>query len=434
MTYAALGEGRPSGQGSELIALIGSRRHLMTLKQALLGATVLAVLPMAAQAQTTTTRRSTTTTPTTQYVAPTAAPAATYAPAPVVAPVPAYNRNIISGLYISGGIGGDMALNSNATGIQTQYKAGYVGVAAIGYGFGNGFRAEVEANFRQNAIDKVKFASVTQYGSGYLNNWAGMVNGLYDFDIGGPITPYVGVGVGMGQAQLSGVRGTVSRAQTATVPGAATAYYANDISSWQFAYQAIVGGAWNIGNGLAFTLEYRFFGTTQPNLGISRNSNNANYPNVGNVPHYANFQNMHNSLLLGFRYAFNQPAAAVPMQTMQCPSRTYLVFFDWNKHNLTERARQIIAEAATTSRQPAAANCPAVSRMEVTGHTDNTGTVAYNQRLSVLRAEAVANELVRRGVPRNEIGVSGVGFSQPLVQTAANTREPQNRRVEIVSK
>jgi opacity protein-like surface antigen len=213
MTYAVLGEGRPSGQGSDLIALIGSRRHLMTLKQALLGATVLAVLPMAAQAQTTTTRRSTTTTPTTQYVAPTAAPAATYAPAPVVAPVPAYNRNIISGLYISGGIGGDMALNSNASGIQTQYKAGYVGVAAIGYGFGNGFRAEVEANFRQNAIDKVKFASVTQGGSGYLNNWAGMVNGLYDFDIGGPITPYVGVGVGMGQVGID--PGQLDRVQVA---------------------------------------------------------------------------------------------------------------------------------------------------------------------------------------------------------------------------
>ena len=92
----------------------------MTLKQALLGATVLAVLPMAAQAQTTTTRRSTTTTPTTQYVAPTAAPAATYAPAPVVAPVPAYNPNIISGLYISGGIGGVMsALPPSATALAT---------------------------------------------------------------------------------------------------------------------------------------------------------------------------------------------------------------------------------------------------------------------------------------------------------------------------
>ena len=277
----------------------------------------------------------------------------------------------------------------------------------------------------------MKFASVTQGGSGYLNNWAGMVNGLYDFDIGGPITPYVGVGVGMGQVQLEGVRGTVSRAQTATVPGAATAYYANDISPWQFAYQAIVGGAWNIGNGLAFTLEYRFFGTTQPNLGISRSSNNAAYPNVGNVPHYANFQNMHNSLLLGFRYAFNQPAAAVPMQTMQCPSRTYLVFFDWNKHNLTERARQIIAEAATTSRQPAAANCPAVSRMEVTGHTDNTGTAAYNQRLSVRRAESVKAYLVKKGIEPNRIYTEGKGKKQPVADNKTDAGRAKNRRVEL---
>jgi outer membrane protein OmpA-like peptidoglycan-associated protein len=399
----------------------------MTLKQALLGATVLTVLPMAAQAQTTSTRRNTTTTTQTQQtMAPAAAPAATYAPAPVMAPVPAYNPNIISGIYISGGLGGDLMMNSNTSGIQTQYKAGYVGVAAIGYGFGNGLRTEIEGNYRNNAVSKMKFASVTTTTGGYLQNYGGMLNAYYDFDIGWPITPYVGAGVGLAQINLNGPRATATQLQTATVPGAATGYYINDTSAWKFAYQAIVGGAWNIGNGLALTLEYRFYGTQSPEFGISRSSNNAAYPNVGNVPHYANFQNLHNSLLLGFRYAFNQPAApVVPIAAPAAAARTYLVFFDWNKYNLTDRARQIIAEAAQSAKSTG------TTRIDVGGHTDTTGTAAYNERLSIRRAEAVAAELVRRGVPRNEIAIAGYGATRPLVATGPNVREPQNRRVEI---
>ena len=73
-----------------------------------------------------------------------------------------------------------------------------------------------------------------------------------------------------------------------------------------------------------------------------------------------------------------------------------------------------------------------MTRIEVTGHTDTSGSAQYNQGLSVRRANAVAAELVRLGVPRNEISARGVGESQLLVPTPDNTREPQNRRVEIV--
>ena len=47
-------------------------------------------------------------------------------------------------------------------------------------------------------------------------------------------------------------------------------------------------------------------------------------------------------------------------------------------------------------------------------------------------AEAVAAELVRRGIARNEMTIQGFGFDRPLVPTAMGVREPQNRRVEIV--
>ena len=107
-------------------------------------------------------------------------------------------------------------------------------------------------------------------------------------------------------------------------------------------------------------------------------------------------------------------------------ARTYLVFFDFNRADLTGRAREIIGEAAQNSRRVQS------TRIEVAGHADRSGSPQYNQRLSQRRAEAVASELVARGVNRGEIGVSAFGESRPLVQTADGVREPQNRRVEIV--
>ncbi len=66
------------------------------------------------------------------------------------------------------------------------------------------------------------------------------------------------------------------------------------------------------------------------------------------------------------------------------------------------------------------------------GYTDLSGSAAYNQHLSVRRAESVEAELVRDGVPKTEIVIRGFGETNPLVPTANGVREPQNRRVEIL--
>ena len=68
------------------------------------------------------------------------------------------------------------------------------------------------------------------------------------------------------------------------------------------------------------------------------------------------------------------------------------------------------------------------------GHADRSGTPAYNQALSLKRAQTVAAELARLGVPRQSISVQAFGDTKPLVPTAAGAREPQNRRVEILFK
>jgi outer membrane protein OmpA-like peptidoglycan-associated protein len=104
------------------------------------------------------------------------------------------------------------------------------------------------------------------------------------------------------------------------------------------------------------------------------------------------------------------------------------VFFDWDRADLTARARQIVAAAAQASTHVQ------TTRIEVNGYTDLSGTAAYNQKLSVRRAKSVEAELVKDGVQQSEISIHGYGESNPLVPTAPGVREPQNRRVEIILK
>jgi outer membrane protein OmpA-like peptidoglycan-associated protein len=136
------------------------------------------------------------------------------------------------------------------------------------------------------------------------------------------------------------------------------------------------------------------------------------------------------AILLGLRYSFNQPAppaSAAPVAApAPAPARSYLVFFDWDKASLTDRARQIIKDAADNSTRVQ------YTRIEVNGYTDTSGTRQYNQDLSVRRARAVQGELIRDGVPAEAITIQGFGDTHLLVPTGPGVREPQNRRVEII--
>jgi outer membrane protein OmpA-like peptidoglycan-associated protein len=134
------------------------------------------------------------------------------------------------------------------------------------------------------------------------------------------------------------------------------------------------------------------------------------------------------SILIGLRYAFGAaPAPApAPMPVADMGAKTFLVFFDWDRYELTSRGAGIVRDAAAYSQGNR------YTRIDVDGNTDTSGSPGYNQGLSERRARTVANELVRNGVPMSAISMHAYGDTKLLVPTGPGVREPQNRRVEIV--
>jgi len=383
--------------------------------------------------------------------------AATVLAAPVAAKAEAIN-----GLYIGAGAGANFLQDQTVSGIrypqvttfrpnlrgignngQLKTDTGFVGVASIGYGLGNGLRLELEGSYRQNKI--TASTGVQQFngtrsrlnGGGDEMKYGGMLNVLYDFDpnvlglgfFPAAISPYVGLGVGYQYAKDQNARFYGNSGPVFGQPNGFNSILRTNAGEGSFAYQAILGAAFPIAAvpGLAITAEYRFLG-----LAESR-SYNYQYFAPGTATraklNIGSNEDLNHSVMLGVRYAFNAaPLAPAPIPAPPRPdaARTYLVFFDWDRADLTDRARQIIAEAAQATTRVQ------TTRIEVSGHTDKSGTARYNAGLSVRRAQNVAAELVRLGVPRQAITVQGFGESRPLVNTADGVREPQNRRVEIV--
>jgi OOP family OmpA-OmpF porin len=339
----------------------------------------------------------------------------------------------VTGLYVGGGAGVNFLNGEKFSGPaelaigtgKLHSSPGFVGVVSVGWGFGNGLRAELEGSYRNNAFDSSSGFGVTGFtGGGREQKYGPMVNVLYDFNGLTPwFVPYLGVGVGYQWANEKNTNAHGGFPPT-------TLGLANNTEG-SFAYQGIVGAAFplpTIAPGLAFTAEYRFLG-----LAGHRTYNGAiTGADVGGGVIPATFvsqNNFNHSVLLGIRYNFGvappPPPAPAPVPA-QAPARSYLVFFDWDKATLTDRARQIIREAADNSTKVQ------YTRIEVNGYTDTSGTPKYNQGLSVRRARAVQAELVKDGVPANAITIQGFGDTHLLVPTGPGVREPQNRRVEII--
>jgi OOP family OmpA-OmpF porin len=285
------------------------------------------------------------------------------------------------GFYIGAEGGANWLLNNNSYQMDTGWAAG----GKLGYDF-VGPRVELEGMYHSNTgTGVVAFPSGFANVRGRIDQVSVMANVLYDFMPASTITPYIGAGAGIAFVD-------------STIQGC-------NLCSTQFAYQGILGVAYNM-DAFRIGLEGRYYGTTNGGLAYTNN----------------NFM-----ALLSLSYKFGQPeVAAPPPPPPAVAPPSFMVFFDWDRSNLSQQALNTIKQAAAAFKQKGNA------RITATGHTDTSGPESYNMALSLRRANAVKDALVREGVPAQAITVIGRGEQGLLVQTGDGVREPQNRRVEIV--
>ncbi|HEY2873644.1 MAG TPA: OmpA family protein [Reyranella sp.] len=316
----------------------------------------------------------------------------TIAAAVMALPIAAQAQSLqYPGFYLGAEGGGSWMFNTNTgtpLGTGTIYPdIGWAAGGMVGYDF-VGPRVELEGVYRRNTAT-VGAGPFNSFGAA-KDDTAIMANVLYDFNAGATIVPYIGAGAG-----VAFVRSSALGLSTDTT---------------QFAYQAIVGVGYNIDPMFRVNLDARYYGTTSPNFVSNSYSNN-------NI-----------SAMLSLQVKFGAPSAPPPPppSAPMAAAPSFMVFFDWDRSNLSQQALNTIRQASDQFKSTGKA------RITATGHADRSGPDDYNMALSLRRANAVKDALVRDGVPATAISVIGKGETQPLVQTADGVREPQNRRVEIV--
>ena len=296
----------------------------------------------------------------------------------------------LPGFYIGAGAGAVWYLSSTTSvGGSFSSTTGFLADIVAGYDF-VGPRVELEVGF-----GFIPFTA-NLAGTAARSNFSGdahqlhvMGKVLYDFIPASTITPYIGAGAGI-----------------AFVDG--NTFLQNTV----FAYEGILGVGYNIDSQWRVALEGRYVGTTNANVVI-------NGVNVG----------VNNSNIVAMvygQYKFAPPVVSAPPPAPSAAPPSFMVFFDWDRADLSEAALNVVRQAAGAYKSKGSA------RIRATGHTDTSGPEAYNMALSLRRANAVKNALVREGVPAAAITVIGRGEQGLLVPTADGVREPQNRRVEIV--
>ena len=119
------------------------------------------------------------------------------------------------------------------------------------------------------------------------------------------------------------------------------------------------------------------------------------------------------------------PAPAAAAAPAPAAPANFIVYFDFNSDKLNPAALKVVDDAAAEFKKRGRAT------ITLAGHTDKSGSSAYNQRLSKRRADAVLSAMVARGVPANIVTEQAFGEDRPAVPTADGVKEARNRRVEI---
>ena len=311
----------------------------------------------------------------------------------------------------------DFDIGATGDNLIVEADKGYDVGGFVGYDFG-AFRLEAEASYRDADLETVTVGN-TGLGFGPFNAAPGlyaaggnvdvlsfMLNGMFDFGPDDGLQGFVGGGVGVAR---TGMEGFISRSQPASF----------DDSDSGFAWQVLAGVRAPLSDNVDVGLKYRLF-----------NSDNVELTDAGGRTLQGDVRT--HSILGTLSYNFGAPAAVVPVApppppppAQVCETGPYIVFFNWDKSDITPEAATILDNAVT-----AYANCGTASVM-LAGHTDLSGTQDYNMGLAQRRNASVRDYLTARGIPTGRVNSEAFGELRPRVPTADGVRELQNRRVEI---
>ncbi len=301
---------------------------------------------------------------------------------------------------------------STTSTFQADFDTGWALMGTLGYAFKNGFRAELEAGYRNNDIDTL----LTSGGSptiavGELSEFSLMVNLLYDLKLGDRMTASIGAGIGADQASFE------------------AAALAIDEDDWVFAFQGLLGLSYAVGDRSQIFLNYRYLHADAPDY-----TNFVTPPAAVQRLSFGDDLSKH-AVTVGFRVGLDGEAPPPPAPPPAPPPpppppppavpKQFIVFFGFDRADLTPEAARVVADAADAAKRTGAA------AITIIGHTDSSGSVHYNQRLSERRAQSVHKELVRLGMPASAITAGGQGESELIVKTGDGVKEPQNRRATI---
>lgn len=305
------------------------------------------------------------------------------------------------------------AFGTPVTTLNVDFDTGWAAIATVGYAFWeSNWRVELEAGYRQNDINKGVFknsgpvwnAGSTAFTGDHISEASVMVNALYDIHLTDKLTFSIGAGAGAANVHVS--------MKNAPIPV--------DDSDWGFAWQGIAGLSYALTDRLDLTLNYRYFR-------VEDGADVHSFPAFTNK--YDTLEN--HTVSVGLRwdlYPDEQPAPPpMPHEPPPPPAapHEFIIFFAFNKSNLTPEAHRVVQEAAAAAKQYGTAH------ILITGHTDTSGSSRYNMRLSMRRANAAKSGLVAEGITPGMITTVGKGETELLVQTADGVKEPQNRRAAI---
>jgi outer membrane protein OmpA-like peptidoglycan-associated protein/opacity protein-like surface antigen len=321
--------------------------------------------------------------------------------------------------------------------MQIDHNYGYDVGGTVGYDFGV-FRIETEVAYKSANVDAIRSSlripafnaagglvssnpGSYSYAGGKTTALSFMLNGMLDFGDDDGLQGFVGGGVG------------VARVKADKYALNTYGSFLND-SDTVFAWQAIAGIRAPITDRIDASLKYRFF-----------NADNVKLVDVTGRTLDGRFRS--HSIMGGFTMNFGEPAAPPPppevvapppppiapppppeqppVPVVTCSPGPFIVFFEWDKSDITPEAASILDNAVSQY-----ANCGSAQVM-LAGHADRSGAPKYNVALSQRRADAVKAYMVAHAIPDSVISEQAFGESKPRVDTADGVREVQNRRVEI---